>query len=133
MMAHRIESSSAQQCTSQQCAARRQMCALDRARRAGASRRVSSCACVPAGAHADATHRTAGLQALTSRNAGGLGSREAIDPLGMWPATEHATQQEAGIAAAMSRFVDGLFLEESSRLGASPRVFVQCCFPEITN
>jgi len=68
-------------------------------------------------------------------------------PLGMWPATEHATQQEAGIAAAMSRFVeqeagiaaamsrfvDGLFLEESSRLGASPRVFVQCCFPEITN
>jgi len=54
-------------------------------------------------------------------------------PLGMWPATEHATQQEAGIAAAMSRFVDGLFLEEASRLGASPRVFVQCCFPEITN
>jgi len=71
MMAHRIESSSAQQCMSQQrCAARRQVRALDRARRAGASGRVSSCACVPAGAQADATHRAAELQALTARNAG---------------------------------------------------------------
>ena len=36
MMTHRIESSSAQQCMSQQqCATRRQVCALDRARRAG--------------------------------------------------------------------------------------------------
>jgi len=102
MMTHRIESSSAQQCMSQQrCAARRQVRALDRARRAGASRRVSSCACVPAGAQADATHRAAGLQALTARNAGGFGSRKAIDPLGMWPATERATQrrsaQHAGV------------------------------------
>ena len=57
-----IESSSAQQCMSQQrCAARRQVRVLDRAQRAGASRRVSSCACVPAGAQADATHKAAGV------------------------------------------------------------------------
>ena len=102
MMAHSIESSSAQQCMSpQQCAARRQMRTLDRVQRAGASRRVSSCACVPAGVQADATHRAAGLQALTARNAGGFGSHKAIDPLGMWPATERAAQcrsaQHAGV------------------------------------
>ena len=91
MMAHH-----AQQCMSQQgCAARRQVRALDRARRAGASRRVSSCACVPAGAQADATHRAAGLQALTARNADGFGSRKANDPLEMWPATERAAQRRA--------------------------------------
>ena len=84
MMAHHIESSSAQQCMSQQrCAARKQVRVLNSAWSAGASRRISSCACVPAGAQADATHRAAGLQALTARNAGGFGSLKAIDPLGM--------------------------------------------------
>jgi len=39
--------------------------------------------------------QTAGLQALTARNAGGFGSRKAIDPLGMWPVTEHATQRRS--------------------------------------
>ena len=102
MMPDHIKSSSAQQCMSQQrCAARRQVRALDHARRAGASRRVSSCVCVPAGAQADATHRAAGLQALTERNTGGFGSRKAIDPLEMWPAMERAAQhrdaQHAGV------------------------------------
>ena len=41
------------------------------------------------------THRAAGLQALTARNAGGFGSRKAIDPLEMWPATDRAAQRRA--------------------------------------
>ena len=34
------------------------------------------------------THRAAGLQALTARNAGGFRSRKAIGPVEMWPTTE---------------------------------------------
>ena len=83
----------------QRCAARRQLRALGCARRADASRRVSSCACVPADAQAAQRTGLQGLWDLGARNAGGFGLRKTVDPLEMWPATERAAQhaQHAGV------------------------------------